>query len=205
MTKPRRGHDSLRRTAGNRPGRKAVTMIMYDGERTEDDYFRNWKMRLGSDLILEPLYVRSGGNSLTLVKRSLAMIKGSKGYESIYCVTDVDDTSPTDLKQAMELAKKSGISLVLSSRCFEVWIGLHFVQSAKFLTNEREALALVSEHIPTFTAQNKVAPFNELLPRTRTAIKNAKWLGNQNLANPRTDVHVLVEKLIDVLDPVPDE
>ena len=67
------------RRAGARPARGDVLIVAYDGERTEDDYFRNWAKVVGpAGLTLEPVFVKSGGNVLKALKAALAKRKGAE-------------------------------------------------------------------------------------------------------------------------------
>lgn len=192
---------ALKRVAGNKSARQQTLLICYDGEKTEEDYFRGWKKALGTKgAVVTPYYVRSGGNALDAVKETVKIKDADSDHDECWCVCDVDDTSAADLAQARTLAKKSGISLGLSVRCFEVWIALHWPGiSTAPVANEKEARKLVSRHFPAYSHGPKTVPFAILFDRTDAAIQNAKWLAARAHTNPSTTVHELVEILNDLL------
>lgn len=188
-----RGNRLPGRQKGNRRGRSADLVVAYDGEKTEDDYLRNWRLLLGqTGVILEPVFVRSGGNALEALKNALELRGDARHF---WCVFDCDDTSAHDLTAARELARREGIQLCLSTRCFEVWLALHYGRSTAPLTNERDAIALVKRSYSKYSDTNKLVPFNELYPRTNAALQNAEWLRQQATGNPSTDVDILVNTL----------
>lgn len=192
MPPPRR---SQYRTMGGRSAHDYKIVIAYDGERTEDEYFRSWKLLLGQRLSIEPLHVNSGGNPLSAVRQARKRLKGNRDFAEFWCVSDVDDTPAHIVTQAYAEADAAGIKLCLSQRCFEVWIGLHFGRSTAPITCEAEAIALVSPYLPEYRAGSKVASFGELFPRTEGAIENGAWLQAQACTNPSSAVHHLVRKL----------
>ena len=197
MTGKRFGSSALKRASGTKPARQKTILICYDGQKTEQDYFRGWKKALGTKgAVVSPYFVRSGGNAFDAVKETKKIQDADDDHEACWCVCDVDDTSEADLARAVSLAARSGINLGLSARCFEVWIALHWEQiSTAPILNEAEARKLVSRHYSEYTRGPKTVPFSVLYEHTDTAIHNAKWLSVQGHRNPLTGVHVLVEHL----------
>ncbi|WP_375419910.1 RloB family protein [uncultured Sphingomonas sp.] len=171
-------------------------MVAYDGERTEDDYFRGWKLVIPpSRLSLESLYIKSGGSALKAVEAAVKRKRRFKDYAEFWCVCDVDDTSSDDVARAQELARVNDIKLCLSNRCFEVWILLHYEFSGAAICNEKDAIDRVGKHCPDYGNPYKTLAFHELLPNTEIAIDNAVKLQAANPSNPMTLVHHLVRKL----------
>ncbi len=189
-----------RRVQGGRSATDYQIVIAYDGEKTEDEYFRGWQLLLGeSYLTISPIYVTSGGNPLKAVEASLKKLKKHRDCAEFWCVADVDDTDVKDVAAANILAQQYDIRLCLSRRCFEVWMALHFGKCNKPILSEMDAIDIVSAHLPNFTARNKSAHFGELWRLTDVAIQNAEWLRAQEVENPSTNVHALVRKLRDNL------
>jgi len=188
---------ALTRAPGGKPPRQRTILICYDGEKTEEDYFRGWKKALGTKgAVVSPYYVRSGGNALDAVKETVKIKDADGDHDECWCVCDIDDTSVNDLAKATALASKSGIRLGLSVRCFEVWIALHWPGiSTAPIANEREARKLVARNFPEYLSGPKTVPFSILFDRTDEAIKNADWLTAQKHTNPSTSVHQLIRIL----------
>lgn len=171
-------------------------IVAYDGELTEDDYFRNWRSVLGGgSLTLVPIYVKSGGNALSAVEATIKKLPAISDDDEVWCVCDVDDAKSSDIRHAHSLARSRGINLALSVRSFETWIALHFERSARPIGSRAEAIELVKRHVPKYCAKNKVAPFDVLYPLRSVACANAHWLAVQGVGNPATSVHLLIEKL----------
>lgn len=195
-----RGSAQVGRKAGRAPARRAVLVVAYDGERTEDDYFRNWAQVIGpAGVTLEPVLVRSGGNVLKALKAALRK-RGNTAADEFWCVFDVDDSPLEAVRDAIALAERSGVRLCLSVRSFEVWLALHFERFARPVISEVEAVALVRRHVGGYGARNKLAPFGQLFPLSAAACDNADWLRDQGCANPATGVDELVRRLLQRLE-----
>ncbi len=191
----------LRRKFGGRSLSESAILICYDGEVTEDIYFRGWRQLISpSAAQIEPAFVRSGGNPLKAVKETskLARRKGAE-FSAIWCVTDVDDASDSIIKKAIAEAKKLNIELALTRRCFEVWIMLHFGAHTKPWSTEDEAIGDVRNHFTNYGKPRKQFPFVELFKHTQDALDNANILRNCQIDNPSTDLDILVQKLFNMV------
>ncbi len=201
----------LRRGGSSRPARKSsrdaigntreenkVIAVFVDGKKTESEYFRGWKREIGNrGLVINPIYINSGGNPLKAVQEMISKIGHEREFDELWCVCDVDGANPSAVQKADSLAKKVGAKLILSDRCFEIWIALHWrAISLNTITCEREAVNLVSQYYSEYKSDNKLVPFSVLRERTEVAIKNAVWLEGQNCVNPRTMVHTLVRRIL---------
>lgn len=178
-------------------GRLVHTIVVaYDGERTEDEYFRSWKLFIPpARLSLVPVFVRSGGNPLAAVKAAARKKKKMTGYAEFWCVSDCDGATEECVAAAWSEAQGAGIKLCLSNRCFEVWLALHWKQLDGPIMSEQEAIALVREFVPGYSKANKSVPFAELLPRTDVALANAAWLRGRGHQNPWTNVDGVIKKI----------
>lgn len=186
----------LRRKTGGRTADDYVIVVAYDGEATEDEYFRAWKQIIPFNrLSIQPHFVRSGGNPLKAVKECKKMIGTLDGYAEFWCVCDVDDQPNDVIVKAQELAERHGIRLCLSKRCFEVWMLCHFDVPTSPIGNEQTAITNVQKHLPTFGSPRKGAFFNQLFPLTEDAIENASKLEALEFENSYTKMHHLVRKL----------
>lgn len=191
------GSSWANRKQGRRQTRKTI-IVVYDGELTEEEYFKGWKRVLGpSSIVLEAIYVMSGGSAVSAVRQAIKKTQYAQADDDIWCVCDVDDTTAAQVADARALAARNGIRLCLSNRSFEIWLGLHYRQSDGVLATEEDAIRHVAAHYPKYTARSKVIPFDLLLPRTGTACANAIWLAGRGCGNPMTDVHTLVSVLFE--------
>lgn len=181
--------------------RNHVIAVAYDGRRTEAEYFKGWQRKTSqSGVTLLSYCVTSGGNPLEAVKAVVKKTRSDRDFDELWCVTDQDDASSADVAAAKTLAGKHNIRLILSVRCFEVWLALHFGRiSTAPVESEADAIGLVREHYPPYCARSKSIPFGTLYPLTPKALDNARWLEQQGHLNPRTDVHHLVQALHDKL------
>lgn len=187
----------LGRKAGGRQLVRRSILVCYDGEVTEDIYFRGWRQIIPPSVLqIEPVYVKSGGNPLKAVKQTIRISKMNRSdYAEVWCVSDVDDATSQVVANAVTEANRYGIQLALSKRCFELWIMLHFGVHTRAWNNEDEAISDVRMHFEKFGNPRKEVPFADLYPNTATAITNAASLRAQHLHNPATDVDKLVAKL----------
>ena len=171
--------------------------IAYDGELTEDAYFRSWQQLLSQGaLSIFPNYVKSGGNPLVAVQAAIAIHAAHTDYAEFWCVCDVDGANAHTINSAKQLAASKGIRLALSDRCFEVWLALHFKTVTVPIATEAEAIALITPHQANYGTPRKLPDFKLFFPNTLTALANADWLSQQGLVNPSTNVHSLVKKLL---------
>lgn len=188
----------LTRRAGRVAPRSYTIVVCYDGERTEASYFVGWRSVLRTGAIdLRPVLVSSGGNPEAAIARAITAKANDDDYDEYWCVCDVDDSEAPGVARAITMAAAAGISLALSNRCFEIWAALHWdPASSAPVTSEREARRLVARHYPRYAKGPKVIPFSVLYPKTETALKNAGMLRGVGVANPSTDVDLLVRRLL---------
>lgn len=189
---------SERSRASTQRQRNKVVAIAVDGRKTENDYFKGWKRKLGNcGIVIKPMYVNSGGNPYKAVTELSSKISHDRDFDELWCVCDIDGASHENVEKARALAKRIGAELILSDRCFEIWIALHWERiSLNKICCEKDAVDLVCKHYTEYSSVNKTVTFSTLYDRTSTAIANATWLEKQNCQNPSTNVHNLVERIM---------
>ncbi len=74
-----------------------------------------------------------------------------KDGDMVYCVIDVDFNKEIQLKKSIALAKKNGISIVLSNPCFEVFFIFHFRDALPTFASPDEAVEYLKGFIPDYT------------------------------------------------------
>lgn len=125
-------------------------------------------------------------------------------YDEIWIVLDKDYHANMD--KAFNMAKDNKINIALSSICFEYWVLLHFEKTSKAFRKCDEVISYIrKKHFSNYLKSDNT--YIDLKDKINIAIKNGKWIvkHNQNDINrgvkiyelsAYTDVHLLVEKLI---------
>jgi len=172
-----------------------VWLLLCEGRVTERDYFD--ALRRTRELQAQIRIEHCPGGLPKLVEEAQRRLTRSNAPDRIWCVADVDDFSPEQIRQAVERAAvRSEITLAISNPCFELWALLHFEDCRRFLTKE-QAKRRLRRHLPAY---EKRLPFEQLAPRFPEAFERAKALairgGVHGLHNPSTGVHRLIESLL---------
>jgi hypothetical protein len=184
-----------RKAARRKP--KDSILIVCEGKQTEPNYFRSFNIS-GVRVLGEGL------NTVTCVQRAIAEHKGASSYgykfDQVWCVFDKDSFEETQFKEALSLAKDSGVKVAYSNEAFELWYLLHFDLISAPMPRGGYQKKL-SEKLGIPYKKNDKNMYDKLLKLQPTAIKNAKKLleirpyGDPAKDNPSTTVHLLVEEL----------
>lgn len=190
--------NAFARTTGARGKPKQTFLIVCEGEKTEPNYFKSFRV---SSAAIE--IVGSGFNTVSLVEETKRIVKKRKKYDQeydqVWCVFDRDDYSST-FNAAIEKARSYGFKVAYSNEAFELWYLLHFMFFSSAIARCDYSLKL-NEHIKGRYEKNSKTMYYELLPHQGEAIRNAQRLldsyvtNNPNKENPSTTVHLLVEEL----------
>ncbi len=106
--------------------------IACEGHKTEKKYFDKLKSNVTKVHPFEIVTRKANekGNSAPIhVLKSIIDKKRTLEYRSIDSFWTVIDNEWGDLDPIMEKFDSSGINLIISSPCFEVWILLHYLES----------------------------------------------------------------------------
>ena len=190
-------HERIGQPSARKPSSRSqrIIVVAYDGKKTEAEYFSGWRRYVGySGVALKPLYIKSGGNVLNLVRLAKRRAKEDRTYDEFWCVCDIDDTSPEDVRLAILSAQaEPKIRLAMSARSFEVWLALHWGRISLACVNcEDEAVQLIKQHYSGYSKKNKFVPFSIVRDLAISACENAQWLRERGCKNPLTDVDLLV-------------
>jgi tRNA-dihydrouridine synthase len=206
-SKPRGKNNSLTRRQGTKqPGQRIL--IVTEGE-TEKAYFdairKRWKLH--SVVVVENpdctdpvslLYHAEEKN------RDKGIFGG--GYDTVWIVYDLEKPNSTDRRNQSQRVKdkitgknyKQQFRLAISDPSFEFWYVLHFDKTAKNYTGADE----VEKHLKKYWDGYKKGTLSDkeienILPKTLTAIENARWVREQlegsNSKAPMTDIDKLWE------------
>jgi hypothetical protein len=183
-------------------------LIVCEGE-TEKAYFDALReaYRLTRAEIVIPASA-TGNDPLALVDFAARQQRENGGYDYIYCVFDQDNRTsfePARMEIRRLAAKRRSplpIAEAVSIPCFEIWVLLHFQQSARPFRNADAVIAhLHAGPFPSYVkADFSVA--KTLVALVGTAIANAKWLVTQNAGtgsdNPFTNLHELAARIMEM-------
>jgi len=175
--------------------------------KTERNYFLEFNRK--QDFYRIVLASGSSTDPIGIVKEAILSYE-KFGLETVsgdiaYAVFDTDFGKEMQIEEARSLAKKNGIKLALSNPCFEVWLMLHFRFSTKGYYSNEEVNAEISKIWPDY--RKNISSFESIHSQGKTAINRANRLkrfhtetgakGEIEYCNPSTDVHRIVELLID--------
>lgn len=129
-------------------------LIVTEGEVTEVEYFEGLAqyLRFTGVLVGKARPRGLGKDPLRVVNEAIRQRKDPNNeYDHIWAVVDVDEHA--NLPSAIQLAKRSGIPLVVSNPCFEIWLLWHYVdctsyQSKVDLERKLEKLGHTGKAIP---------------------------------------------------------
>lgn len=196
----------LKRTRGVRQEQRRY-LIYCEGECTEVQYFRG----LRTEVRTLPVSICVGGEHgepKSLVRAAIEHKKRASRscedrrteYDEVWCVIDVEAPRPhAGLGEALALARRHGVEVVLTNPCFELWILLHFRDVSGYHTSEAAQKALEKQGIGGYTASRKHLDFESVRERYPNAADRAQRLrqrGAGHADNPWTDVDQLVGRLM---------
>lgn len=195
------------RNSGRKRKRKPVVYIICEGAETEPRYFRAFRTRYCNiDIIPLSSSYKSADSLVRKAKNTL----GENPYypdegDVVWCVFDRDENTNAMLRNAGDMAEKSGYRIAWSNPCFEYWYLLHFTDHTGYLADCDAVIRQLQKkgRLPGYTKAADL--YAELLPKQGEAINRAKKRaealleGHESLLrrenNPVTNVFELVEFL----------
>ena len=187
--------------------RKSTILIGAEGtNKTESIYFNNFN-RANSNYRIK----MANGNSTDPVKMVKDIINTMQQNDirinedgnKVYCLIDADinPIKNNQIREAIKLAKKNGIDIIISNPCFEDWYLCHFEYTTKNFTNSE----IISELNKFIKYEKNIDIFKNIQDNLDIAIVNAKkQCSYQNSlnrdihnveSNPSTEVYKIVEYL----------
>jgi hypothetical protein len=144
-----RGDRASSRRRPSDAAKRRQLLVFTEGLRTEPVYLTHWYRNCREHVIVridprhgDPLYlVQTAADDRSADIRDAQRDRGD-AYDEYWCVFDVDEHPR--LRQALELAARSGISVALSNPCIELWFLLHF-QDRTAALERAEAQRLVRQ------------------------------------------------------------
>lgn len=189
----------LKRKTGHRGNPKKRILIVCEGEKTEPNYFRAF--RVTSAVVKIKSMGKNTKRLVLAAKRFMDEgIKKDETFDQVWCVFDRDSFGVADFNMALKIAQKYGIQVAYSNEAFEVWYLLHFSYFNSAVSrkdyNTKLARALKKPY-----EKNSETMYEDLQSLQSKAIKNAKKLLQSYDPhkpvndNPCTTVFRLVEEL----------
>jgi hypothetical protein len=179
-------------------------LLVCEGEVTEPEYFRHWRLTLRTALI-EIEIADEHGVPKSLVETAAARRRTADRaasrqrddnlrYDEVWCVFDVDEHPR--IPAALDQARANGIRVALSNPSFELWALLHFQNQTAYLSRD-DARAALQRHLPGY---DKRLPAERLLPQYEEARRRARALsdnhvecGGDHADNPSSTVWMLID------------
>ena len=116
---------SLTRRQGVREIKQSF-LIVCEGENTEPDYFKAFRMTAATVKALGQAM-----NTMALVNKAISIREADhqkkREYDQCWVVFDKDDFPAQDFNQAIQLAEKNGFRVAYSNQAFEYWFLLHYI------------------------------------------------------------------------------
>ena len=181
------------RTINRRPQIPRI-LIVCEGERTEPDYFSQFKVTT--------TVKGEAMNTLSQVERTIFLRDEDRRFDQVWCVFDLDSFPKQNFEKAIQLAKKENIRVAYSNEAFELWYVLHFdyLQSQ---VDRRQYITILESRLGIGYSKNDRTIYERLLSRQPQAIANAERLLEEHHLHhlyssdkkPSTTVHELVLEL----------
>jgi RloB-like protein len=197
--------EKFRKACVQKPVRKRI-LIISEGKKTEPNYFNSLKQQYRlSSVDIKDTKKNTGKELLVIAIDLFKISKAEKNeYDEIWIVLDRDGY--TKHPQVFDRLKHyPKIKIAFSSPCFEYWLLLHFEYTSAPFNDCNDAIKKLSQYLPEYEKGRDNSGL--LLPTIDDAISNSKKIvkhheetSNQNIweFNPFTDLHILVEKLINL-------
>ncbi|MBR1795768.1 RloB domain-containing protein [Candidatus Saccharibacteria bacterium] len=187
-----------RRSESARFEQRKRFLIVHNGRVTEEELIQLYKEQFRR-VILKSKFNSGSIDDAILKAIELAhaeQLKGD-GFDYICVIGDVDNYSIAQLRSFVKHAAESGVILLLSNPCIEVWLGCYFGNiSNAFATISGAQQEAGKKDLITGKHINK-----ELLKDYQLAIKVAEKLREKNgtdiiTSKPSTDIDLFVKELL---------
>src|SRR3990167_1143117 len=190
-SKIRRKKDFLRR--GPKKSPYATILIVCEGEKTECNYFRDLckfhRLNTANVIVVNG----KGSAPISVVDHAIEIAQKTADIDHVMCVFDRDEHATFNQaidkiqqhKPRRNAKSKPQYHVFTSTPCFELWLLLHFIYSAKpvFKNNKKSAadnlISNLRDHWPEY-AKNRMDLFFALNEKLESAFKNAKKLEREN-------------------------
>jgi hypothetical protein len=167
------------------------------GAKTEKLYLEGMRRYFRESPIAVVIKPDAGSPSLLVGYAAKLWDRDRDGFDQVWCVFDVDDFGD-DVRAAVTIAKRRGVSLAVSNPCFELWLLLHFVDHTSWLNGANAAKLKLCRHVPDYD-KTKI-DFDVFAPGISDAIVRGQKLseaGTGHRDNPSTTMWRLAANFVD--------
>lgn len=200
---------------GSKKSPYETILIVCEGEKTECNYFldlcRFHRLNTANIIIVNG----KGSAPINVVDYAIEYAEKTADIDHVMCVFDCDEHSTFNRaidklrrhRPKRNSKSKSQYHAFTSTPCFELWLLLHFVYTAKPFSKSKNKSAsgnLISQlrdYWPDYI-KNHMSLFTVLNKQLESAFKNAKKLAryneDANSKNPATNIDELVWRLVNL-------
>lgn len=162
---------------------KALNSILIITEgKSEKLYFSNLIER-GSNI---DIIVSENKDPIGMIDYCISKIR-HKGIhiddgDLAFCVLDVDNNTRKDFEEAIKIAERHNISIIISNPKFEIWYLMHYMDFSENSIESESIIPMLQKHIKEYS---KITNYwTELSPNKDKAIKMSETISqNYNLTN----------------------
>jgi hypothetical protein len=171
-------------------------LIVCEGEKTEPNYFRSFRVPKN----VAEINVQGLGENLSKLVESAKELNKQDDYDQVWCVFDRNSWTIEDFNNAIKNADAQEFKVAYSNEAFELWYVLHFEFLNTAIPRSDYLRKLTSLFGRTYQ-KNSERIYDDLLDKQSIAIRNAENLLKQYdphipaKHNPSTTVHLLVQEL----------
>lgn len=183
---------------------EAAILVVTEGEKTEPVYLGELRERLHLAATRVEISQADGTDPGSIVAYAMTerdrRRRGARRgegveYEAVWVVFDSEQRLGTvELTNALTTAANEGISVAMSSPCFEYWLILHFEYTTAYMCSYDETKKRLKQHVKGY--DKSAPPTDELMPLLEDAMLHAarcrKEQDKVGAELPRTDVDALV-------------
>jgi hypothetical protein len=183
-------------------------LIVSEDARSSLDYFKSFPHDKDK---VEIVPFGGAGNTRFVVQRGIEMqeeaTRNKEPYVHVYCVFDRDDHEAKHYAAAFDLAHShNDLTAVWANECYELWLMLHF-KFHNTAIGRKDIYKFLKKALGCDYEKGKTKAYDLTKDKIETAICHSKKLleyaEDQNLdspwqVNPSTNIHDLVEKLIEL-------
>jgi hypothetical protein len=184
-------------------------LIVCEGRETEPNYFHGLRREEYARRHFS-IRIKRGKGGTRLEIAQFAVDQKNRAlddYDEVWCVMDVESPKTRDdMRQALDLLKRTNIKSALSNPAIEVWFLAHFEKTGAVFLNcdavQTRLDAHWQKHFRTAYEKADQRVYQRLAQLTDQAIDNAQWVREHHHAgkdvidgNSSTEVDLLVGKL----------
>lgn len=195
---------TYRRTGRSQEERRVIR-IYAEGAVTEYEYLNHWE-RKNRRVVLEwgesgmaPMsLVGCARNDLKLSRRATSR-RGIPDFDELWCMFDID--AHPNVSQAVFEARQSGIDVIISNPCFELWLVLHHenqnahIDRRKIQRRASDLSLVEGKSIPDSAWNELEDNYDEARLRAQALDRMHSGNASPPRSNPSTDVWRLVDRI----------